>query len=136
MSFGKRVQQARKSKGFSQEEVAKQLGTKAPVIGRYERDEAKPSIEAAARLASLLEVSLDYLVGNADVDVDTTTLNRVLELQKLPEEEKATVFKLVDAFVRDYKAKQAYSAWFLFYFLNKEFSFRRGSVSEEIRTSS
>ena len=59
MSFGKRLLEAHKKKGFSQEEVAKQLSTKAPVIGRYERDEAKPSIEAAARLANLLEVSLD-----------------------------------------------------------------------------
>jgi ribosome-binding protein aMBF1 (putative translation factor) len=42
------------------------LSTKGPVIGRYERDEMKPSIEAAAKMANILEVSLDYLVGKAD----------------------------------------------------------------------
>ncbi|MBL4653404.1 MAG: helix-turn-helix transcriptional regulator [Flavobacteriales bacterium] len=109
MSFGKRLTEARKKKSLSQQAVAKSLGTMAPVIGRYERDEAKPSIEVAAKLASLLEVSLDYLVGNSDVEVDISTLNRVLQLQQLPQEDKTTVFKLVDAFLRDYKAKQAYS---------------------------
>lgn len=110
MSFGKKLQEARKKANLSQKEVADQLHTKAPVIGRYERDEAKPSIEAAARLSRLLGVSLDYLVGNSEADVDTATLDRVLELQKLPEEERATVFKLVDAFIRDAKTKQAYAS--------------------------
>ena len=110
MSFGKRLVEARKKKGFSQEEVANRLNTKAPVIGRYERDEAKPSIEAAARLANLLEVSLDYLVGNSDVEVNTNMLNRVLQLQTLNEDDKNTALKLLDAFLRDSKTKQAYAS--------------------------
>lgn len=109
MSFGKRLLEARKKKGFSQDDVAKKLNTKAPVIGRYERDEAKPSIEAAARLSNLLEVSLDYLVGNSNVEVSTDMLNRVLELQSLSEEDKNTALKLLDAFLRDANTKKAYS---------------------------
>lgn len=109
MSFGKRLLEARKKKSLSQDEVAKQLKTKAPVIGRYERDEAKPSIEAAARLANLLEVSLDYLVGNSDLEVDATTLNRVLELQKLPNEVREKLYYFIDMSIKDFKAKQAYS---------------------------
>ena len=62
MSFGQRLLDARKKKRISQEELAKVLGTKGPVIGRYERDEAKPSIEAAANMANVLEVSLDRLL--------------------------------------------------------------------------
>ncbi|MEQ9302632.1 MAG: helix-turn-helix transcriptional regulator [Marinoscillum sp.] len=109
MSFGKRLLEARKKKGLSQEEVANQLSTKAPVIGRYERDEAKPNIEAAARMASLLEVSLDYLVGNSDLEVDAKTLNRVVELQKLPDEVRDKLYYFIDMTIRDSKAKQAYS---------------------------
>jgi transcriptional regulator with XRE-family HTH domain len=33
------------------------------IIGKYERNEVKPSIEVAAKIANALEVSLDYLVG-------------------------------------------------------------------------
>jgi len=71
--------------------------------------EAKPSIEAAARLSNLLEVSLDYLVGNSDIEVNTDMLNRVLELQSLSEEDKNTALKLLDAFLRDANTKKAYS---------------------------
>ena len=62
MSFGSRLLQARKAKGISQEDFAKMLGTKGPAIGRYERDEMKPSIELAARMAQFLDVSLDWMV--------------------------------------------------------------------------
>lgn len=109
MSFGKRLLEARKSKGLSQEDIAKELNTKAPVIGRYERDEMKPSIDVATKLAKLLALSLDYLVGNTDIEIDETTLNRVIELQKLPQEVKDKLYYFIDMSIRDFKAKQAYS---------------------------
>jgi transcriptional regulator with XRE-family HTH domain len=109
MSFGKRLTEVRKNKSLSQEDLAKHLGTKSPVVGRYERDEMKPSIDTANRLAEFLEVSLDYLTGNTDVLLDTNTLNRILEVQQLPEDVKEKLFYFIDMTVRDYKAKKAYS---------------------------
>jgi transcriptional regulator with XRE-family HTH domain len=109
MSFGKRLLEARKEKGISQEEVADKLGTKGPVIGRYERDEMKPSIDTAAKIADLLEVSLDWLCGIADQNLDKKTLTRVLELQKLPPDLKEKLYYFIDMSIRDYKAAQAYS---------------------------
>lgn len=108
MSFGKRLAEVRKNKNLSQEDLAKHLGTKSPVIGRYERDEMKPSIDTANKLAEYLQVSLDYLTGNTDVLLDTNTLNRILEVQRLPEDVKDKLFYFIDMTVRDYKAKQAY----------------------------
>jgi transcriptional regulator with XRE-family HTH domain len=108
MSFGKRLTEVRKNKNLSQEDLAKHLGTKSPVIGRYERDEMKPSIDTANKLAEYLQVSLDYLTGNTDVLLDTNTLNRILEVQQLPDDVKEKLFYFIDMTVRDYKAKQAY----------------------------
>ena len=110
MSFGKRLVEARKRKGVSQEDLAKDLGTKGPVIGRYERDEMKPSIEVAAKMAELLDVSLDYLVGKTDVLIDGKVMNRIIEIQKLSADEQKTVFSLLDAFLRDTKTRKAYTA--------------------------
>jgi len=42
----------------------------------------------AASIAEVLEVSLDYLVGKADEQLDKPTLTRILEVQKLPDEKK------------------------------------------------
>ena len=108
MSFGSRLLEARKKKGISQEEIAKFLNTKGPVIGRYERDEMKPSIEVAAKMADYLDVSLDYLVGAADDQLDKKTLSRILELQKLPEDILEKIYYFMDMSIRDFKAKAAY----------------------------
>jgi transcriptional regulator with XRE-family HTH domain len=107
MSFGKRLTQARKKKGISQEELVGQLNTKGPVIGRYERDEMKPSIKAATNMAKILEVSLDWLVGNTDAELDTATLNRIQDIDKLNEKDKELVFEFLDSFISNRKIKKA-----------------------------
>ena len=109
MIFGKRLIQARKKKGISQEELAAQLNTKGPVVGRYERDEMKPSIEAAANMAKVLEVSLDWLVGNTDTELNTTTLNRIQDIDKLNQKDKELVFEFLDSFISNRKIKKALS---------------------------
>lgn len=79
------------------------------MIGRYERDEMKPSIDTATKLADLLEVSLDYLVGKTDMELDNVTLQRILEVQNLPAEVKEKLFYFIDMSIRDFKAKKAYA---------------------------
>jgi transcriptional regulator with XRE-family HTH domain len=107
MSFGQRLLQARKKKAISQEELAKHLGTKGPAIGRYERDEMKPSIDAATKMAALLEVSLDWLVGNTDMELNTNTLRRIQDIDKLPQKEKELVYEFLDSFIANRKIKSA-----------------------------
>ncbi|HEX9601409.1 MAG TPA: helix-turn-helix transcriptional regulator [Mariniflexile sp.] len=88
---------------MSQDEVGKLVGVHGAVIGRYERDEVKPSIEMATQLAEALEVSLDYLVGSTDVLLEKSIVARVLDIQKLKEDEKQHVFALLDAFIKQTK---------------------------------
>lgn len=103
ISFGKRLTEVRKDKKMSQDEVGKLVGVHGAVIGRYERDEVKPSIEMATQLAEALEVSLDYLVGSTDVLLEKNIVNRVLDIQKLKENDKQHVFALLDAFLKQTK---------------------------------
>jgi len=99
MSFGNRLLEARKKKGISQEELAERLNTRGPVIGRYERDEMKPSIEVAAKISDILEVSLDWLVGHTDLELDRNMLQRVQEVTKMQPKEREHVFAMLDAFI-------------------------------------
>lgn len=105
MSFGKRLTQTRKKKGISQEELAAQLNTKGPVVGRYERDEMKPSIEVPTNIATILEVSLDWLVGNTDVELDTATVNCIQDISKFSQKDKDFVFEFLDSFLSHRKIK-------------------------------
>lgn len=103
ISFGKRLTEVRKDKKMSQDEVGKLVGVHGAVIGRYERNEVKPSIEMATQLAEAIEVSLDYLVGFTDVLLEKSIVNRVLDIQKLKENDKQHVFALLDAFIKQTK---------------------------------
>jgi transcriptional regulator with XRE-family HTH domain len=107
MSFGSRLLQARKKKGISQEELATHLGTKGPAIGRYERDEMKPSIDVATKMAKVLGVSLDWLVGNTDEELDAATLHRIQDINRLSPKDKELVFEFLDSFISNRKIKKA-----------------------------
>jgi transcriptional regulator with XRE-family HTH domain len=106
MSFGKNILTIRKKKGISQAELAKMLGTKAPVIGRYERDEMKPSIDVAKKMANILNISLDFLVGNMDFEVDQNALKRIGDISKMTEIEQDKIYMVIDALIRDFKFRK------------------------------
>ena len=108
MSFGSKLLEARKRKGISQEELAKFLGTKGPVIGRYERDEMKPSIEVAAKMSDFLDISLDYLAGKTSVELNQKTMQRILDVQELDHDTREKIFEYIDLIIRDQKTKKAY----------------------------
>ena len=62
MKTGKIIANPRANKGWSQTELADNSGVSRVMIGKYERGDASPSIEAAKKIADALDVSLDYLV--------------------------------------------------------------------------
>ena len=109
MLFGERLLAMRKKRKFSQDELAKKVGVHAPVIGRYERDEVKPSIETAFKLAKALEVSLDYLTGLSDVELDNNIVDIITGLQKLNDGDRKHIFTTINALVRDAKARNTYA---------------------------
>ncbi|PIQ50222.1 MAG: transcriptional regulator [Cytophagales bacterium CG12_big_fil_rev_8_21_14_0_65_40_12] len=109
MALGEQLMLLRKKKGLSQSALGKVIGTSGDVVGRYERGLMAPSIEAIIKLADALEVSIDYLVGKADIELDKETFDRLKEVSKLPQEDKHYIFRMVDALIRDAKARQAYS---------------------------
>ena len=73
------------------------------------RNEVKPSVEVAAKITDVLEVSLDFLVAKTSVEVDSKTLKRLQDIQKLNEQDRSTVLEMVDAFLRDRKTKKHYA---------------------------
>ncbi len=110
MSFGSKIIEARKEKSMSQEALAKALKATPTTIGRYERDEVKPSIEVAAKIAKVLGVSLDYLTENSAVNPlkNKTLLERFNSITKLEDKDREHILFTLDALIRDAKARSAY----------------------------
>ncbi len=102
VDFSHKMTQVRKDKNLSREQLGKLIGTSGAIIGRYERGDMKPSIEIAANIAEALEVSLDYLVGSSTVVVkDKKMLFRLELLEKSSEEDKSTILKVVDSYLKE-----------------------------------
>ena len=109
MTLGEHITALRKRNKLSQAELGKKASTSGDLIGRYERDEVKPSVEVVIKIADALGVSLDFLVGKTSMELDSDALKRLEEISALPEDEKSKLYMVVDALLRDFKAKQAYS---------------------------
>ncbi|GAA4276535.1 helix-turn-helix domain-containing protein [Aquimarina mytili] len=110
MNIGATITQLRKQNNLSREELGNKVGTSGAVIGRYEREEITPSVEIANKIAKALDVSLDYLVGNASSVVkDKKILERIEAIAEMPTDNQNQIFNVVDALIRDFKAKKAYS---------------------------
>ena len=110
MTFGERLGIVRKRKKLSQADVGKIIGINGDAYGRYERNEVKPTIEMATKIANSLKISLDYLVGSTDLELDTELLKRIELVSKLNSKEKKHIYVTIDALVRDFNAKKAYSS--------------------------
>jgi transcriptional regulator with XRE-family HTH domain len=110
MNTGKIIVDLRDKKGWNQSELADKSGVSRVMIGKYERGEAVPSIEAAKKIADALEVSLDYLVGEGiNSKLDKKNLKRLQELEHLEDDKKKTLYDLIDTYIRDAKARKAYA---------------------------
>jgi transcriptional regulator with XRE-family HTH domain len=102
MSFEKKRFEPRKWKGIPQEELA---------IGKDERNEAMPSVETAKKIADVFKVTLDFLVDDSAVaSFDKQTVKRLKDIEHLAEDDKKTLFSMMDAFLRDAKTRKADAA--------------------------
>lgn len=103
--LGPRLAKLRKLRGFSQYSLADEIGVSRKQIADYERNIARPNDEMIIRLALILKVSTDTLLGlkEADIPVDTPSIRftrRLKELEKLSESKKRAIIKILDEFIK------------------------------------
>lgn len=100
--LGKLSVELRKKKGLNRDDLGAAVGTSGAMIGKYERDEMTPSVEMAKKIADALDVSLDYLIGSSSVLVKDKKMAYRLELlDKISDEDRITVLKVMDALLKD-----------------------------------
>ena len=64
---GKRFLECRKASKMTQRQVAQALGVSQPVYQRFEKGIFECNYAQLVALANLFDVSIDYLLGRADV---------------------------------------------------------------------
>ncbi len=74
--FTERLKQLRKAHGYTQDELAKQLGIARTSVSGYERGDRKPDLEMLSKIANLFDKPVDYLIGNSNLEkVDDNLLS-------------------------------------------------------------
>ena len=63
MDFKERLRELRQQRGYSQEELAKQLGLSKSAISMYERGARTPDFETMELLADFFNVDMNYILG-------------------------------------------------------------------------
>ncbi len=62
MNMADRIQYLRKTKGFSQEELADKVGVSRQAVSKWESEQSTPDIEKIIIMSELFEVTTDYIL--------------------------------------------------------------------------
>ena len=103
MEFSERLKELRKKANFTQVEVAEKLGISQPAYASWERGAKKPTQENLVKIAQVLNVSVDYLVGNSEEKLDNIELLFRMNSKGLTEEEKEIFKKELVEFMEERK---------------------------------
>jgi transcriptional regulator with XRE-family HTH domain len=104
-SFGERLATLRKAAGYTQVELAQDLGISQRMVAYYESPNASPPANLLPRIAAALGITIDELFGRtakrrlAKQDGDSRLRRRLLAIEKLDLAEKRQVLQLLDAFI-------------------------------------
>lgn len=62
-TIGERIAWARERAGFNKNQFARELGTSWQHVDHWERGRTEPSLASLRRIAELLDISIDFLLG-------------------------------------------------------------------------
>jgi transcriptional regulator with XRE-family HTH domain len=114
-SFGDRLASLRKAAGYTQVELAAEMGITQRMVAYYEAPNAQPPAHLLPQLAQTLGVSVDVLLGLAEPrrtkKIATNRLERrLLEIEKLDPKAKRQLTQLLDTFIEGEKLKRRMNA--------------------------
>ena len=110
-TVGQRLARLRKERGFTQVELAEQLGTRQTLITAYETDRRALSAEMAVRLALALDVSTDDLLHpkaekrKAAKKPSLKIVRRMEQIEQLPESKQTFILTALDSLLRGASAR-------------------------------
>jgi transcriptional regulator with XRE-family HTH domain len=107
----------RKAAGFSQRELAAELGISPRMMAYYEAQTQHPPAALLPRLARVLKLSADELLGlersggRAQKQPSRRLMERFKRIERLPLQERRELLKVIDVFLeRDALRKKAGAA--------------------------
>ena len=108
--FGRRLAALRKQAGYTQTELAHELGVSQRMISYYEGHTEYPPVALLPGLAELLGVTADELLGIAPLkktrQPGSRLLRRMQQIEKLDAGKKRQVLQMIDTVIEHAKIKR------------------------------
>ena len=82
ISIGDNIKIARKKKGFTQEELANQIGVTPQAVSRWESGSGMPDISLIVPIAQVLSVSTDRLFGLEGEKQDSQQMRQIMDMYR------------------------------------------------------
>ena len=79
MTLGEKLKEARKRGGLSQEQLAEKLSVSRQAVSKWDSDKGIPDIGNLKAIATLLNISIDYLLDN-DSNIDKLVIKESINL--------------------------------------------------------
>jgi transcriptional regulator with XRE-family HTH domain len=104
VKLGHNIKNLREQKGWTQIDLADKISCTQGIITAYENNLKQPSVDKIALLARVFDVSTDELLGQTEFKSAVSPKNPKLWkkfelLQRLPQQDKRMVFKMIDGLV-------------------------------------
>jgi transcriptional regulator with XRE-family HTH domain len=115
LSFGQNLRIARKQKGYTLARLSEISGISKRMIGHYETQVKRPSVDKIKMLANALEVSIDELMGSIDKTKNSKKNNdqpsyrimkKVRIIERLTIREQKAIFQFINTIVEKKKLKE------------------------------
>jgi transcriptional regulator with XRE-family HTH domain len=103
-TIAQRLLRMRKEKGITQAEMADFIGVTQSVVSDYERGELRLHGELIAKVAKILGVSADEILGLEPVKRSSAAnnrrlLRRIQQIDQLPKRDQEALLRTIDAFL-------------------------------------
>lgn len=101
-----RLKEIRYNRGFTQKQIADQIGCSPGAYSKYETGDREPSIDILNRLADFYGVSVDYLVGRDVLEhraLTTFEKELVKRLQGSPDYVQRSIVDILAVLNHNYK---------------------------------
>jgi len=103
--FGKRVAEARRQRGLTQREFASLLGVSQKMVEYFERRAENVTADVVKKLATVLEVSADDLLGlrpkrGVKPGPKSKLQTQIEQIQRLPRAKQQTISEVLDMAVK------------------------------------
>jgi len=101
-----KIRVLRKTRGYTQQQLADMLGVQRATISNYEIGRRCPHIKELQKLAEILGVNLEYFgISNDDLGDLVAKARVIFDDKEIPTEEKAKVYKEILKLYLDLDAK-------------------------------